>query len=68
MLVQKWLEKAGVHHADTRDKTGRINKACTSQGIGARQVADFLSKEGKTIKKTKVADILRMVEGLDSEE
>ena len=44
LLSKKWLERAGVQQVDTRDKTGRINKASASQGIGSRQIAEFLSK------------------------
>jgi hypothetical protein len=51
-LAKKYL--AGIQLADTRDKTGRINKASISQGIGASQIAKFLSKDGKTISKSKV--------------
>lgn len=58
LFVREYL--AGVMGHDTRDNTGRINKASTSQGIGARQIALFLSKDGKVVSHNKVARILKI--------
>ena len=55
LLVKKYLETK-VSTSRTPSKHSR--KQDISQGIGARQVAEFLSKEGKLIKKSKVAELL----------
>lgn len=68
-MAKKWLEgdRTGVKSLYTRDKTGRINQASTSQGIGARQIADFLSKNGKTISHMQIAKYLNIAEKLIDE-
>ncbi len=51
LAVKKYLEETGVHRVDTCDVKGRQKHQDSSQGVGARQIATFLSKEGKAVKK-----------------
>lgn len=67
LLVKKWLEKnkPTVQQVDSRrNEKGQLIGSNPS-GVGARQVATFLSKEGKTISKSKVADLLNMKSNLN---
>jgi len=62
LLSKKWL--LNVQQMDDQKYQGRGGDH-RSKEIGARQIATFLSKEGKTICKSKVADLLNMYEKLD---
>lgn len=55
LLSRRWLEKnhkTGVQQVDTCDRKKHQD---LSQGIGARQIATFLSKDGKTLSKSNIA-------------
>jgi len=68
-LAKKYLEEqTGIHLVDTCDKIGRKKHQDISQGIGTSQIAKFLSKEGKVICKSKVAELLKIKEKLAKED
>jgi len=68
MLVKKWLESksTGVKELYTylKDALGRKKKQDTSQGIGSRQVAEFLAKQGKAISHATVSKVIGIEENL----
>lgn len=64
MLAKKYLEGITVQHLDSNQKKERGYHGHVHQEVGARQIAEFLSKEGKTVSKSKVATILKMEETL----
>ena len=66
--AQKYLEATGVGSPDTCDSKGRKKHQKTSQGIGARQIAEFLSKDGRTVSKDEVATVLKIAEKVPAEE
>jgi len=61
LLAQRWLE--GTVSSASRSVTQKPHTR-TDQGIGARQIAEFLSKEGKTVSHNTVAKILAIEEKL----
>lgn len=66
--AKKYLETTGVGSPVTCDSKGRKKHQKTSQGIGARQIADFLSKDGTTVSKDEVATALKIDEMVPAEE
>jgi len=58
--VKYFLEKSGVRTSDTCDSLGRTKHQDESQGIGARQISDFLndtiSKIPYRLQKTRKAE------------
>ena len=72
ILAKDYLEKhkPTVHQVDSRKEDGTFQKGISGNpdaGIGARQVAAFLSKDGKALNKSKVAELLQMHDNLDEE-
>ena len=62
--VKHFLEKSGVRSSDTCDSLGRTKHQDESQGIGARQISDFLND---TLSKSKVAELLRIHKNIPNE-
>jgi len=54
-LQEKTKRNAPLRLEKARDKKGRL-KGNPYQGIGARQIAEFLSKNGKVVSHNKVAN------------
>lgn len=68
LLSKKWLEQSTVNSVyTTKDKSKGGYHTHQSQEIGSRQIADFLSKEGKAISHATVSNLLRIQEGLSPE-
>jgi len=61
LAVKTYLEKSGVRSSDTCDSLGREKHQNESQGIGARQISEFLNN---VICKSKVAELLRVYENI----
>jgi len=60
LAVKKRL--ANVTTRDNRDKTGRINNASTTKGIGSRQIARYLSQDEETVSKDEVNRLIGIIE------
>jgi hypothetical protein len=68
IITKRYLEGeklTGVKALNTcLDSTGRKKHQDASQGIGARQIADFLSKNNKTVSYVSIAKYLNIAENL----
>ena len=60
LLVKKYLRSCDGHSQPSQGKRTDLGE----DKIGSRQIAEFLSKEGKVINYHKVSDLIRMHEKL----